>query len=318
MTALRILVIGASGFVGRHLVAVLRDVYGPNAVIPAGRETASADDIALDVTHGAALRAALDAHVPTHVINLAGFAAPAEAARAGAAAWDLHVHAAADLGEALLERHPEACLIHVGSGLAYGRTARHGRPIHEAEPLEPMDAYGLTKAAGDLAMGVLAGRGLRVVRMRPFNHTGPGQSTGFAVPAFAAQVARIEAGLQPPVLEVGNLEASRDFLHVADVATAYAAVIDAGDALAPGATLNVASGEPVRIRTVLDRLLAMSERAIEVRLATARQRPSDLATIAGDSAALKKVTGWHPRNDLDQALCDVLDYERDRVRAETD
>ncbi|PRY92818.1 GDP-4-dehydro-6-deoxy-D-mannose reductase [Hasllibacter halocynthiae] len=314
MTAPVILVIGAAGFVGSHLVTALRARYGEAAVISAGRGMRSGNGKALDVTDGAAIHAAIDAYAPTDVVNLAGLAAPAEAARLERAAWNLHVHAAADLGEVLLKRRPEARLIHIGSGLAYGRTALHGRPVREDEPLEPMDTYGVTKAAGDLALGALAGRGLRVVRMRPFNHTGAGQRTGFAVPAFAAQIAEIEAGAKEPVLDVGNLDAARDFLHVSDVVDAYATVIDAGDAVTDGRALNVASGRAVPMREVLSRLLALSEREITVQQDPARQRPSDLPTVAGDAAALHGVTGWQPRATLDDALHDVLEHERAKLR----
>lgn len=307
----RILVIGASGFVGRHLVALLSAEYGAQAVIDAGRDGAT---VPLDLCDGQAIRDALDTHRPTHVVNLAGLAAPADAARAEAAAWALHVYAVTDLGHAILEKCPETWLLNVGSGLAYGRTARHGRPVGEGEALEPLDVYGVTKAAGDLSIGALAGAGLRAVRLRPFNHTGPGQSTDFAVPAFAAQIARIEAGLQPPMLEVGNLDAARDFLHVTDVVEAYVAVIRASHTVAPGLALNVASGEATPIREVLNGLLALTDLSIEVRPDSARQRPSDLEWIAGDASVLSAATGWTPRLNLDRALADVLAHARAQIR----
>lgn len=304
---MRILVIGAGGFVGRHLVAALADEHGADAVVGCGRDGAA---MPLDLTDGASVRAVLDAVRPSHVVNLAGLAAPEDARAREAVAWDLHVHAAIDLGRALAAAIPDAWLLHVGSGLAYGRTAAHGRAITEAEALEPTDAYGLTKAAGDIALGALAGEGVRALRLRPFNHTGPGQSAAFAVPAFARQIARIEAKLSPPVLEVGNLDAARDFLHVADVVDAYAAILRETDALAPGAVFNVASGEAVPMHAVVERLLALTPVPIEVRQNPALARPSDLPTIAGDASALRARTGWRPRAGLDRALVDVLEHER--------
>src|SRR6185437_13750265 len=106
--------------------------------------------------------------------------------------------------------------------------------IAERVSLAPINAYGATKAAADLALGSMAEHGLRCVRLRPFNHTGPGQSEQFVVAAFARQIARIAAGLQPPLLEVGNIDTRRDFLDVRDVCSAYAACIERAATLAPG------------------------------------------------------------------------------------
>jgi GDP-4-dehydro-6-deoxy-D-mannose reductase len=210
---------------------------------------------------------------------------------------------------------PDAWLVHAGSGLAYGRSGRLGRPLHEGDAMEPMDAYGASKAAGDLALGALAEEGLRVARMRPFNSIGAGQTVDFAIPAFASQIAAIEAGRQDPVLSVGNLEAERDFLDVSDVTAAYAAVIRRSGDLGTGRAFNVASGRAVVMRDMLDMLLAMTERSIDVVPDPARQRPSDLSTISGDSTRLRTETGWTPRADLEATLRGVLDHERRRIRA---
>ncbi|SPJ25499.1 NAD-dependent epimerase/dehydratase family protein [Palleronia abyssalis] len=309
----RILVIGARGFVGRHLVALLEKEHGPDAVIATGRD-GEADQRRLDIRDTDMTRVALEEIRPTHVVNLAGLAAPAEARRLESAAWELHVHAPLALGRLLGETCPEAWLLHVGSGLAYGRQALHGAPVRETEPLEPMDPYGATKAAGDIAVGALASEGIRVVRLRPFNHTGPGQSEDFAIPAFAAQIARIEAGQSAPVLSVGNLEAARDFLHVSDVVHAYAALIRASDKLVSGDIYNVASGTPQVMRTLLERLLTLSTARIEIRTDPARQRASDLPTIAGAATRLEERTGWRPRIGCDEMLSDVLRDCRSRTR----
>lgn len=303
MSAPRILLLGAGGFAGHHLATALAAEYGRDRVVATTRAE-------LDITDQGAISAALLEHRPTHVVNLAGLAAPAAAARAGYGAWNLHLHAAEDLGRAILRDVPDAWLVHVGSGLIYGRTARHGRPVTEAEALEPMDAYGATKAAGDIALGALAERGLKVVRMRPFNHTGSGQVADFAAPAFASQIARIEVGRQEAVLSVGNLDAIRDFLHVFDVVEAYASVIRAGDSLVPGRAFNVASGEGVTMQDLLDRLLSLSNCDIRVSPDPARMRESDLPVIIGDARALRDATGWFPRSNLDAALCDLLNAER--------
>jgi GDP-4-dehydro-6-deoxy-D-mannose reductase len=309
----RILVIGAAGFVGRHLVNTLIAEHGSESVIGAGL-TGGNGVLSLDVTDASQVISILEATRPSHVVNLAGLAAPADARRHEDAAWQIHVHSAVGLGRAIATYCPEAWLLHVGSGLCYGRTALHGRPVKETEALEPLDPYGVTKAAGDLAIGSLVSEGVKSVRLRPFNHTGAGQSLSFAVPTFASQIASIEAGDQEPVLTVGNLNAARDFLHVADVTAAYAAVIRKTDNLVPGSVLNVASGKPVSMRDLLGRLLGMSDVKIEVRMDPARQRPSDLATIAGDSSSIQAQTGWVENVGIDCALEDVLNEYRHKLR----
>ncbi|MGY3408343.1 nucleoside-diphosphate-sugar epimerase [Bradyrhizobium sp. GM5.1] len=156
------------------------------------------------------------------------------------------------------------------------------RPCHETALLAPIDDYSVTKAA-DLALGAMAHRGLKCARLRPFNHTGVGQTGTFVVPAFAMQIAKIEARLTEPIMRVGNLEAERDFLDVRDVATAYASVVRNTQAIESGTILNIASGKAHRVRDLLEMLLALSQLGIKVEQDPARMRPSDLPRIVGNA-----------------------------------
>ncbi|MDF2811323.1 MAG: NAD-dependent epimerase/dehydratase, partial [Microvirga sp.] len=244
---------------------------------------------------------------PTHVINLAGLAAPAAARADPQAAWDVHVRGVLNLAQGILDGAPDCWLIHVGSGMVYGDSAKPGRPLDESTLLAPVDEYSVTKAAGDLALGAFARRGLKCVRLRPFNHTGSGQAETFVVPAFAMQIARIEAGLAPPVIRVGNLDAERDFLDVGDVVDAYALVVQKSESLEPGVIFNIASGIPRRIGDILERLLAQSRVEIVIEQDPARLHPSDLPRIVGDSGRVRKQLGWSPRRSFDETLEAVLD-----------
>jgi nucleoside-diphosphate-sugar epimerase len=211
--------------------------------------------------------------------------------------------------------HAPACrLVFASSAEVYGRSFRTGLALDEAALPAPLNIYAATKAAADLALGALAVEGLEVVRLRPFNHTGPGQSADFAVPAFARQIARIEAGLQEPVLRVGALDPRRDFLDVRDVCAAYAAAISA--ALEPGAILNLASGTPRRIGDILAELLGIAGIAAKVETQASTLRPGEIAVACGDSHAARAALGWEPRIAWETTLHDVLRDWRNRVREE--
>jgi GDP-4-dehydro-6-deoxy-D-mannose reductase len=267
------------------------------------------------VTDPAAVSAGVREFRPTHVFNLAGLAAPAAAAADPRAAWQVHVQGVLNLAQAILDYAPDCWLLNAGSGLVYGESAKPGLPLDENALLVPVDEYAVTKAAADLALGALTRRGLKCIRFRPFNHTGAGQSGAFVIPAFAMQIAQIEAGLAAPVIRVGNLDAERDFLDVRDVADAYALVVQSAETLGEsGLILNIASGIPQRIGDILERLLGQSRVAIAVEQDPARLRPSDLPRIIGDSSRLRKKLGWAPRYSFDDTLAAVLDDCRVRVR----
>lgn len=302
-----ILVLGGGGFVGGHLNAALKARFGEAArVVNTSRFPANDQTLALDICDTQAVRTVVRDLKPTHVVNLAGIAAPVEARRNPDLAWELHALAPDRLGHMLLEEDPDCWFLHVSSGLIYGRTALDVQPIDETALLDPMDTYAMTKAAGDLAMGILAGEGLKCLRLRPFNHTGPGQSQDFAVPAFASQIARINAGTQEPILRVGNLSAVRDFLDVRDVALAYVAVIESSATLKPGATYNIASGVGLTMKSLLDKLICFSKADLTIELDPKRQRASDLPSIVGNAEALANDTQWTPTIRIEQTLADML------------
>ena len=315
---MRVLLTGAGGFAAPHVAAALRETCGADVAIIATarhetRHPALGAVAALDVTDRAAVAAMVRRVAPTHVLHLAGIAAPAAANADPDAAWRVHLGGTRNLAAAILESVPDCRLLNVGSGMVYGASAAAGSPLDEAMVLAPIDDYAASKAAADLALGALAQRGLRCVRLRPFNHVGPGQSEAFALPAFAMQIARIEAGLMPPVLRVGNLCAERDFLDVRDVARAYALAARESAALDPGDILNVASGSAWRIEEVLARLLAQSGAAITVERDPTRLRPGDLPRIVGDAGRARARLGWAPAIPLDATLGAVLAACRARV-----
>jgi len=299
----RILVTGASGFVGQHLLPALRTAF-PGAELHAAP---------FEITDANAADAAIDAVRPDAVVHLAAVAAIPAARLDPGRAWEVNLTGTLNIARAVLHRAPGCMLLFASSADLYGASFRSGQPLDEGALPAPLNTYAATKAAADLALGAMAAEGLRVVRVRPFNHTGPGQAPGFVVPAFAEQVARIAAGLQPPVLRVGALDPMRDFLDVRDVCAAYALCLAHADALAPGTVLNVASGQPRRVGDVLAALMHVAGVQAEVVADSGRLRPTDIPVAAGNAALARRLLGWAPAIPWDQTIADVLADWRTRV-----
>ncbi|MEN3794777.1 GDP-mannose 4,6-dehydratase [Fulvimarina sp. MAC3] len=314
----RILITGASGFVGTWLLKVLRDfpVDTGLELVSAGRS--AGDDVTFDLADAAAVSAAVREVQPTAVVHLAAMAAPREAGRDPGQAWNVNLRGTLNLASAVLDEAPDARFIFAGSSEAYGQSFAEAGDcaVNEDTPLKPANVYGATKAAADIAVGQMFFDGLRCVRFRPFNHTGPGQSETYVIPAFASQIARIEAGLAPPVVEVGNLSARRDFLDVRDVARAYALAALGEDRDLDGSVFNLASGKPASIRSILDTLLRLSGHDIEIAVAQDRLRPVDIPVACGDASAARDRLNWTPQFQLEETLAAVLSDWRDRIHAD--
>jgi GDP-4-dehydro-6-deoxy-D-mannose reductase len=303
MTPRRVLLTGASGFVGRHLVAALGEAW-PDAELSAP---------SFDVADARAAAAAVGDARPDACVHLAAISAVTIARREPERAWRVNLHGTLNLANAILAQAPECVFLFASSADAYGLSFRAGWPLDESAVLAPVNTYAASKAAADLAVGALAAEGLRAIRLRPFNHVGPGQSPDFVVAAFAEQVARIAAGVQPPVVRVGALDAGRDLLDVRDVCAAYVAAIRNAEGLAPGAIFNVASGTVRRVGDILEALLGLARVAARIEADAARLRPSDIPLACGDARRARAVLGWQPRISWEQTLRDTLAYWREHV-----
>lgn len=194
----------------------------------------------------------------------------------------------------------------------YGLVLPDEVPIKETNPLRPLSPYAVSKVAQDyLGYQYFMSYGIKAIRTRGFNHTGPRRGDVFVTSNFSRQVARIEAGLHEPVIRVGNLDAVRDFTDVRDMVRAYWLAVTKGK---PGEVYNIATGQGITIRGMLDKLLAMSKIEVKVEVDPDRLRPSDVEVLLGDSSKFRADTGWEPRIPFDTTLRDLLDYWRARVK----
>ena len=296
---------GAAGFVGGHLLAQMAAAH-PDWVVtaPAGPDAASG----LDVTDSEAVDAWIGREKPQIVVHLAAVAAVTAAVKDPRLAWQVNLDGTLNVVTSLQRHAPDAHLLFVSSAEVYGRSLIGGA-VDEGALLEPVNPYAASKAAADILVRQAASGDLSATVVRPFNHTGAGQNAHFVVPAFARQIARIEAGLQPPLFEVGSLDEERDFLHVLDVTAAYLLLLERRGEAQARDVFNVASGLPVRIGDLLERLLSRARTTVEVRVDPARLRPTPIRSVVGDAGRLRAL-GWAPRHTLDEALDAVLDEQR--------
>jgi GDP-4-dehydro-6-deoxy-D-mannose reductase len=198
----------------------------------------------------------------------------------------------------------------VTSADVYGRVSQDELPIREDQPLRPVSPYAASKVAADaLAQQAWLGHRLPVVRVRAFNHLGPGQSDRFLAPSLASRIARNErdGGDEVPI---GNMTPRRDVTDVRDVVRAYRLLIEAGE---PGGVYNVCRGTAVSVRQIAEALLGMARRPMRLVPDPALQRPVDIPVLVGDNAALRAATGWRPTIPLERTLTDVLEDWRARL-----
>lgn len=296
--AVRAFVTGGSGFVGTWLLAHLREC---------GDEV---DAPIVDILDRPALDAALAAASPDVVYHLAGQADVGGSWRDPVATFQVNATGTVHVLDAArrLARPPRVLV--VGSADVYGTVVADDLPLREDRPLRPASPYAGSKAAAEqVALQAWLGWGLPVVRVRAFNHIGPGQSDAFVVSGLARQIAEAEVRGEGEVL-VGNLAARRDFTDVRDVVRAYRLLAIDGE---PGGVYNVCTGVDVAIADLAERLVASARVPLELVADPARFRPVDVPVLRGDPTRLVAATGWRPEHDVDRTVADVLAWWRGQV-----
>lgn len=295
---MRVLVTGASGFIGRAVCARL--TASGAEVIRAGRASGAGVDAVVNFRDEQALRSLVGGAEPDAVVHLAGVSTGAAARADLAGAYAINVEATAALSEAIAILAPEAHFIFAGSGLAYGASFHDARePLTESASLRPLDDYARTKAAAEEAIEP----GLSVSVLRFFNVIGPGQSLAFALPAFARKIVEIERGVRSPVLDTSRLDEARDFVDIADAARAVESVVQAR---ATG-VFNVASGVTRPMHEVLGAMIALSPARITVNETKGEGAP---LIARGSPAALRAATGWRAETPFGATLAAILESHR--------
>jgi GDP-4-dehydro-6-deoxy-D-mannose reductase len=318
---MRLLVTGAGGFVGGHLIGYLRseqpgvEVFG--VVLPHGSVTwgtgAGMSVLEADLDDPVAAAGVVETVRPDRIVHLAGQSSVQQSWLDPGGTLRTNVMGIVHVLDAAREQGLRPDVLVVGSAEEYGKVSQEEIPIRETAPLRPASPYAVSKVA-QAALALLYGRagGMRIVLTRTFHHTGPGRGEAFAESSFARQIAEIEAGLRAAVLRVGNLEAVRDYADVRDVVRAYWLLLERGE---PGDVYNVCTGRGRRIRELLDALLVRTEARVEVLVDPERLRPSDVPAQVGDPSRLRAATGWEPSIPLEQTLLDLLEDWRRRTAA---
>lgn len=308
----RILVTGAAGFVGRHLVSRLRVVWPQAELCLVDRQGDTVDGLLvkpIDVSDEMQVTTLIKAFRPDAVVHLAAVSAISTAVADRRRTWEINAFAPYFLAMAIMDHVPDCHLLFVSSAEVYGKSAKFGVGLTERDLLQPGNPYASAKAAADLLLQEASGSGLSATIMRPFNHTGPGQSLAFAVPSFCSQIVQIERGADPTI-RVGALDDIRDFLHVTDVVEAYVLALAHRNQCDHGVVFNVASGQGTRMDRVLSYLVDSCKTTVSVEVDETRLRGRPPSSVVGDATALRTKLGWIPLHSLESTLAETLEYWR--------
>lgn len=315
------LITGITGFAGSHLAELLltegHEVWGTT------RPRSQADNLNsiknqlhledADLLDSHSLYSIVSKIKPDYIFHLAAQSFVQSSWASPANTMELNIVATVHLFEAVRRAQLNSVIQIACSSEEYGLVYENELPIKETNPLRPQSPYAVSKVAMDyLGYQYFMSYGLKIIRTRGFNHTGPRRGEVFATSSFAKQIAEIEKGLKEPIIEVGNLNAQRDWTDVRDMVRGYLLSVQKGE---PGEVYNICSEKAVKIGDMLDMLISMStvKQKIKIKKDPTRMRPSDVPVLLGDCAKFRKATGWKPEIPFEQTMKDLLSYWRERV-----
>ena len=318
---MRVLITGITGFAGSHLAEYILANHPDAEVFGIVRWRSRMDNIVpirdkvrlieADIKDQVSLRAALAESKPDRIFHLAAQSFVPTSWTCPAETFAINAIGEINLFEAIRALDLKPRIQIAGSSEEYGQVFSDEIPMKETNPLRPLSPYAVSKVAQDLlAFQYYKSYGLRTVRTRGFNHTGPRRGDVFVTSSFAKQIAEIEKKKRPPVIYVGNLEAKRDFTDVRDMVRAYWLALERG---VEGEVYNIGRGQAFAMKEVLDLLMSLSRARMEVQVDPARLRPSDVPVLLADSSKFMGLTGWRPMIPFKQTILDLLNYWRERV-----
>lgn len=314
-----VLITGGSGFAGSHLVGELLSqgftnlhiTHFGNRDVPEVCKSPHVSIHNVNLTEDTAVAELMKSVSPAQVYHLAAFAAVGKSFEEAESILQNNIMLQLHVLNGVKQFAPAARVLIIGSAEEYGRVpvALHGRKIDESFPLNPINPYAVTKVTQDLlAQAFYFSFQLNILRVRPFNHIGEGQSIDFVIPAFASQVIAVENGQQDSI-RVGNLSSVRDFTDVKDMIKAYVVVMNEGQV---GEVYNIGSGRGWKIGEVLDMLLVHSTGHVTVEVDESRLRPSDVDYFVADTKKIQAL-GWSAQIPLSETLERILHEWRNKV-----
>ena len=318
---MRVLITGITGFAGSHLADYILAEHSEVEIFGIQRWRSRTENIEhlagkielreADLRDYTSIHRVLDEVRPDAIFHLAAQSFVPTSWRAPAETLSTNIIGQTYIFEAVRALQLDPTIQIAGSSEEYGLVLPDEVPIKETNPLRPLSPYAVSKVAQDLlAYQYFESYGMKTIRTRGFNHTGPRRGEVFVTSNFAKQIASIEAELQEPVIRVGNLDSVRDFTDVRDTVRAYWLAVEKGR---PGEVYNIASGREITIRQLLDSLVELSRTRVKVEIDPDRLRPSDVEVLIGDASKFHADTGWAPTIPLEQTLEDLLDFWRERV-----
>ena len=318
---MRALITGMTGFAGSHLAEYLLAEHPDVEVFGTHRWRSRMENVEhlrskvklleADLRDYTSMHSALERSRPDVIFHLAAQSFVPSSWTAPNDTLTTNVSGQTNLFESVRALRLDPVIQIACSSEQYGLVLPGETPIKETNPLRPLSPYAVSKVAQDyLGYQYFQSYGLKVVRTRGFNHTGPRRGHPFVTSNFCSQVAAIELGLQEPVIRVGNIDAIRDFTDVRDMVRAYWLAVTKAK---PGEVYNIATGNGIVIREMLERLISLASVEVKIETDPERLRPSDVEILIGDASKFKADTGWEPRIPFDQTVADLLNYWRGQL-----
>ncbi len=316
---MKILITGITGFVGSHLAEFLLnqelEVYG---LVRWRSQTDNINHIKNrlkllegDLRDSHSMKRVIEEVEPDYIFHLGAQSFVPTSWKAPTDTMETNINGTINLLEAVRKSENNIKIQIVGSSEEYGLVYPNELPIKETNTLRPLSPYGVSKVAEDLiGWQYFKSYGLKIVRTRAFNHTGPRRGDVFVTSNFAKQIAEIEKSMKEPIIYVGNLNAQRDFTDVRDIVKAYWLSLNKCKF---GEVYNICSEKTITMHSVLGLLLSMAKKDIEVKVDESRLRPSDVEVLHGDCSAFRKETGWKPEISFEKTMNDLLNYWREKT-----